>query len=184
MRIFAGLPIPAVMMEKAGRVCEYLKETYKGLNVVKSENLHVTLHFFGELNKDTVDDLIQLMDDAGLQQKKIDISLNGFGQFPPRGNPRLIYIDIEKGKEELIAYYKRFTNVMNINGFDIEGGKKFVPHITLARNKRVKLPVDYQSLIPITLDDCCTIDRCVLFQSTLRPGGAVYSGLKTTIFKT
>jgi 2'-5' RNA ligase len=183
MRIFTGLPIPAVMMDKVSRVCEYLKETYKGLNVVKSENLHVTLHFFGELNKDTVDNLIQLMNDPGLQQKKIDISLNGFSQFPPRGNPRVIYINIEKGKQELIAYYKRFINLMTKNGFDIEEEKKFIPHITIARNKRARLPGDYRSLIPITLDDLCTIDRCVLFQSTLTPGGAEYSALKTTIFK-
>jgi RNA 2',3'-cyclic 3'-phosphodiesterase len=182
MRIFAGLPIPAEMIVKVSRVCHFLKETYKGLNVVKFENLHVTLHFFGELNKHTVDDLVQLMDDPSLQQKKIDISLSGFSQFPPRGNPRVIYIDIEKGKKEITAYYKRFINLMTKNGFDIQETKKFIPHITIARNKRVRLPGDYRSSIPITLDDSCTIDRCVLFQSTLTPGGAEYSSVKTTIF--
>lgn len=192
MRIFTGLPIPGEMIEKVGYVCEYLKKTYRGLNVIKSEGLHVTLYFFGEMPKHTVNELIHLMDDQSLKQKKIDASFNGFGQFPPRGNPRVLFVAIEQGKEEITAFYKRYSKLIRSHGFGNpadknksgkrSGDKRFVPHITVARNKRERLPRDFLESLPFILNDLFTIDRCILYKSTLTSAGAEYEALKTIMF--
>jgi 2'-5' RNA ligase len=186
MRIFAGLPIPGEMIEKVRQVCGYLKETYRGLNVVKAEGLHITMHFFGEMPKHAVDDLIQLMDDQSLKRTKIGASFNGFGQFPPRGNPRVLFVHIEQGKEEIASYQENYAKLIRSHGFgnpeDKKPDKKFVPHITIARNKRERLPRDFCGSIPFTLTDSYPIDRCILYQSILTSTGAEYEALKTIIF--
>lgn len=183
MRIFAGLPIPGEMIEKVRQVCEYLKEKYRGLKVVKSEGLHVTLYFFGELPKHKVDELVHLMDNKSLIQKKIDASFSGFGQFPPRGNPRVLFVRIEQGKEEITSYHKNYVKLIRPHGIGNPPEKKeFVPHITIARNKRERLPRDFIGSIPFTLEESFTIDRCILYQSILTPAGAEYEALKTIMF--
>ncbi|MBN2534320.1 MAG: RNA 2',3'-cyclic phosphodiesterase [Spirochaetales bacterium] len=182
MRVFAGLPVPEQMTGKIRQVCDYLKEKYRGLNVVKSEGLHVTLYFFGELPEHSVHELIHLMDDRSLIQKKIEASFHGFGQFPPRGNPRVLYVHIEKGKELITAYYEKYVHLIRPHGFGAPPDKEFVPHITIARNKRERLPRDFPASLPFVLNDFFTINRCVLYQSVLTPAGAEYKALKTIMF--
>ena len=183
MRIFAGLPIPGEIIENLREVCSFLREKYRGLKVVKSEGLHVTLHFFGELQKHTADELINLMDDQSLRQKKIKTSFKGFSQFPPRGNPKVLYVNIGQGKDEIISYYKLFFKLIRSHGFVDSAQKKFIPHITIARNKQEKLPRNFPDSIPFTLNDSFMIDRCILYNSILKPTGAEYEALKTVVLK-
>lgn len=182
MRIFTGLPIPVEVIENVKAVCHYLKETYPGLSIVKPDGLHVTLHFFGEMPKHSVEKLIQLMDDHALKQKKIEVSFNGFGQFPLRGNPRVIFIQLDKGSEEITEFYNRYIKLIVSRGFGKPDTKQFVSHITVARNKRERLPRDFHDTVPFTLCDSFTIDRCILYESILTSGGAEYNALKTILF--
>jgi len=184
MRVFAGLPIPGKMIEKIKSVCTYLKDTYRGIKTVKPEGIHVTLFFFGELPEKSVAELIRLMDDKSLKQPPIPASFNGFGQFPPRGNCKVLYIKINQGKDKIISYYDLYTELLQSYSFGKKPDKKFIPHITLSRNKRERFTDDFPGSIPFTLNDAFIIDRCVLYESVLSPAGAFYKPLKTVLFHT
>jgi 2'-5' RNA ligase len=182
MRVFAGLPLPPEIIEKLKKVGEVLKSEYRGVRTVGPEGLHITLFFFGELQETKVNELIELMDEKVLVRKRIQTTFGSIGQFPKKGNPRVIYISVVEGSEEIISFYKTYYNLIRLKGFrDPDESKDYIPHITLARNKRERIERGFLESLPRVTDDF-TIDRCVLFKSVLKSTGAEYTPLKTLMF--
>jgi 2'-5' RNA ligase len=182
MRVFAGLPIPPAIITRLKKVSDVLKSEYRGVRPVKPEGLHITLFFFGELKDEKVAELIELMDERVLARKKIQAAFGGVGQFPKKGNPRVIYIDIEKGRQEIISFYETYINLIGSIGYgNSDKNQEYIPHITLARNQRERIEREFLESLPRVTEDF-SIDRCVLIQSVLKPTGAEYSPLKTVMF--
>jgi 2'-5' RNA ligase len=182
MRVFAGLPLPPEIITGLKKASDVLKSGYRGVRTVKPEGLHITLFFFGELDDAKVAELIGLMDESVLAINKIKASFGGVGQFPKNGNPRVIYINIEKGRQEIVSFYETYLNLIGSIGYsNPDKNEEYIPHITLARNQRERIERGFLSSLPRVTEDF-SIDRCVLFQSVLKPTGAEYSPLKTVMF--
>jgi len=183
MRVFAGLPMPAAAITKIEAVLTVLKKQYKYLNFVKPEGLHLTMLFFGELAESEVHKIVQLMENPALKIEKIKTRLSRLSQFPPKGNPRVIFVDLEGGTELITAYQKKYANLITASGIPFnKDDKPFVPHVTIARNKREQLqPGFISTFAPLNFD--FEIDRLILFQSRLSAAGADYLPLKTIMFK-
>ena len=62
MRVFAALPLPSAAALVLVQQAERLKHDFPALKTVKREGLHITLSFFGELNKQELEALKGLMD--------------------------------------------------------------------------------------------------------------------------
>jgi 2'-5' RNA ligase len=188
MRVFAALPLPEQAVAKLAGAAAQLKERYPDVKVVKPEGLHVTMVFFGELNQDQLMGVMRVMDSPELQVASIRAMMGGVGQFPPKGQPRVIYCPINKGGPEighLHGVYHRL--VSRIEGLSLEGGREFTPHITLARVRsrerdgrrgegRIAL-ADVEELF--RFEYSLILDKLVLYQSILRPQGAEYKVMKT-----
>ena len=184
MRIFAALPLPQQAVEKLGRLAAELKARYPDLKVVKPNAMHITMIFFGELNQEQILAVMKVMDSPELKTASIQAVMGGVGQFPPKGQPRVIYCPIQKGGPEigyLYGVYYRF--VSGLPGLSLEGQREFTPHITLARSRREG---DLESRISLCeveelfrFEYSLILDRLVLYQSILRPQGAEYKVMKT-----
>ena len=183
MRVFAGLPMPGAIIQRINCILSFFKERHKGLKLVKPEGIHITLFFFGELSEDKVNEIISLMDSPDIHRQKIKTAINGIGQFPGRGNPRVIFLNIKEGKDKIIEYYNTYLKLIGQAGYKSQDkDKKYEPHITIARNKREKLKYNYLEDAP-GIEEVFYLDRCVLFNSVLKPQGAEYFPLKTVMFK-
>ena len=188
MRVFAALPLPAQAVAKLAKAAAQLKERYPDVKVVKPEGLHVTMVFFGELNQDQLMEVMRVMDSPELRVASIRAVMGGVGQFPPKGQPRVIYCPIHKGAPEighLHGVYRR--HLSRIESLSLEGGREFTPHITLARVRNRErggtgrqdriAPADVEELF--RFEYSLILDRLVLYQSILRPQGAEYKIMKT-----
>ena len=180
LRVFVALPIPAHVCERMVVAARKL-EQYRGLKIVDPRNLHITLHFFGEKNDDEVAKLSELMEDSRLAVGAIPSSLCGFGQFPEKGNPRVIFARFREGIERIASLQRVYQDIVSSHGFHVEREQKpFVPHVTLARNKRERLTAAYARELG-TLSEDFAFDRLVLYRSILKSGGPEYIPIKTTV---
>ena len=181
MRIFAALPLPSQAVNKLDTLAAELKRACPDLKVVKPQGMHITMVFFGELGQDQVLDIMRVMDRPELKVASIQAVMGGVGQFPPKGQPRVIYCPIHKGAPEISNLHRLYYRLVSgIEGLSLEGDRDFTPHITLARSKgsRVILP-EMGELF--RFEYSLILDRLVLYQSILRPQGAEYKVVKTVM---
>lgn len=178
MRVFAALPVAPEVVGELERIIHILKKEYRGLKTVRPEGLHLTLQFFGELSEAQVARLAAAMDELGAAGLPISAGLNGCGQFPPRGTPRVIWCGIGPGAAEIIAFRERFCEVTERHGFPLEPkDRRFIPHLTLARNSTERVREGFVESIPVPAS-VFKLERLVLYQSVLSREGASYRVLK------
>ena len=181
MRVFAALPLPPHAKRDVEGVIESLRQRHPRLRYVKPSGMHITLHFFGELGESAVSGLRRIWKDPELCVPDIPASLGGLGQFPERGNPRVVWIGVDEGKYELTRYAGLFARKIAPLGYAPDP-RGFSPHITLARNSGERPGADWLQdvSVPATV---FSFQECVLFQSILEPGGAEYVPLCGVTFK-
>ncbi|MCX7995439.1 MAG: RNA 2',3'-cyclic phosphodiesterase [candidate division WOR-3 bacterium] len=176
MRTFIAVEIP----EKYRRVIWKLIEEHKDKNLpvkwVEFENLHITLKFIGEIDEKKLDSIFSVLSEVSNKTKRFSISLKNIGCFPGIRNPRVLWIGIGEGAEELIRLALEIENSLVRLGIKKEE-KKFHPHLTIGR---VKTFCNVENFLNQSIQtDKFEINEFVLFKSTLTPSGPIYGRLKT-----
>jgi 2'-5' RNA ligase len=181
MRVFAGLSLPRNAIGSVRLTIDRVRSACGNLGYVRPEGLHITIHFFGDIGDRGVDALVRLMNDPLLSVKRIDARLGGISYFPERGNPRVIFVELDEGAEGAVSVYEAYHDLIGRIGYRMEERDRFVPHITIARNRGAR--IDTVALCTIDTEKTAFVfDRIVLFRSVLGPGGATYTPLATRMF--
>lgn len=98
------------------------------------EQLHLTLHFIGDVDGGQLRRLIAALDE--LEAPAFDMQLRGVGVFPPRGLPRVLWAGVAD-PEPLHLVHRRCARILDELELERER-RKYAPHVTLARfGKRV-----------------------------------------------
>jgi 2'-5' RNA ligase len=143
-------------------------ETPSYVKWVKKENLHITLKFFGETEKNNL--IEEKMRNLENEISAFDISLKGVGAFPDLKKAKILWVGVEKGKGSLSQLFSITENEVAALGFEREK-RNFHPHITFARVKKGKYSltrdIDF-SFGPFWVEEIS------LFKSTLTPNGPIY----------
>jgi 2'-5' RNA ligase len=144
--------------------------------------------FFGELSQGQLLEVMRVMDSPDLKVASIQAVMGGVGQFPPKGQPRVIYCPIQKGGPEIGYLHGMYHRLVSrVEGLFLEGERDFTPHITLAR---IRSPRKGERKTGLALSEVeelfrfeysLILDRLVLYQSILRPQGAEYKVMKTVL---
>jgi len=196
IRVFAALPLPGEALARLERAAEELERRGRDFRVVRPEGMHVTLFFFGELEQERVSLLQRAMEAPAVGMPALEASLGGLGQFPPRGAARVLYCPVLRGGEEIAGLHRRLREALlaawesspGQAGQSGAGGRPpwddrrpFKPHVTVARSRRGGgAPGGLSGLEEaFGFEQPATLDRLVLYQSILKPGGAEYRPLKT-----
>jgi 2'-5' RNA ligase len=180
MRVFAALPLPRAALDAIAPLRTALAARWPGLRPIRTEGLHLTLHFFGEIDEGGVHRLAGLWRDPGLRGPALDVSFGSLGRFPERGSPRVIWIGIGRGASAVCDFQRALELRIADLGFR-EDPKGFSPHVTLARAGTPAAP-------PEALDGFAAprldfvLGECVLFQSILGPRGPAYVPLAAIAF--
>ena len=126
-RLFVAVDLPEQIKDRLAQICCGLP----GARWVKPEQLHLTLRFIGDTDSTTFREVQEAL--HGVSCKPFSLQLDGVGFFPPRGKPRVVWVGISKS-EKLVQLRNRVESVLVKTGLEPEG-RKFAPHITLARLK-------------------------------------------------
>lgn len=175
MRLFFGVGLPMGVRKEVWNFCSSIKEKLPRMKWVEEENLHITLRFLGEMEKEKLATLVRLSDEASRTTKAFPVTLGSLGVFPSHKRARVFWWGLSEGGEGCTGLFKRLEARLVDSGFTPED-KAFHPHITLARlNPPSTLAIE-DFTTPAGLSFTC--NRFTLYESVLRPQGPLYKTIK------
>uniref|UniRef100_UPI00405769B8 RNA 2',3'-cyclic phosphodiesterase n=1 Tax=Candidatus Electrothrix sp. TaxID=2170559 RepID=UPI00405769B8 len=128
MRLFVALDMPESIQERLGMIACGLP----GAHWVAPEQLHLTLHFIGEVDGAMMRNIQDAL--GKLSCPALQLCLQGVGLFPLRGkSPHTLWVGVEKS-EQLLTLHRQIGSALVRQGCALEQ-RKYAPHITLARLK-------------------------------------------------
>lgn len=180
-RIFVGVELdPAVAAAAAGAADAFRRElAHAGIRVaarwVPRDNLHITLWFIGEVT----DDRARAIQDALAPASAVpafDVRLAGLGAFRPSGAPRVFWIGLRSGAEEMTALNAEVGARLAPLGCAPER-RPYSAHVTIARAKELASRSDASGIRRIARDLAADagvshVSAVTLFRSRLSPKGA------------
>jgi 2'-5' RNA ligase len=146
---------------------------------VRVEGLHLTLRFLGATLDECQPEVIAAIGAAAGGVAPFAIALNGGGAFPNAYQPRVLWIGINDGADELAGLARRLNDELRILGWPSDD-RPFQGHLTLARTDGVAGADEYaRRLMEAASDVRLTwqADRLVLYKSLLGRGPARYEAL-------
>lgn len=166
-RLFTGLEIPAhVASQLSG-----LRGGLSGARWINPENYHLTLRFVGDIDDKTANEVADML--ARVQRPAFTLAFDGLGAFGSR-QPRAVYASVPPNPE-LAALQAENERLIRAAGLPPEG-RKFTPHVTLARlrdTKRNSLG-EYLAARGDFLSTPFQVTRFVLFSAQPSRGGGPY----------
>lgn len=166
-RLFIALEIPA---EVASELTLH-RGGLSGGRWIEPPDYHITLRFLGDVDRRMANDVDHMLSD--LQAWPFEVTLDALGSFGG-DKPRAVYARVQPSRAltELQADIERQMRRLGLSA----EGRKFVPHVTLARLRDTS-PVElahYLSLHPIVRPISFTARRVALMSSRDSVGGGPY----------
>jgi len=175
-RLFLALLLPDEMIS-------FLVSLAKRLpgRPLPSENLHLTLFFFGQVSSQEEGKIKEALSEAALEEKPLAFSFTDLSFFPSSGRPRGVWAKVGgRDEKRLFSFRQRLGEeflARNI-GFD---QKPFLPHVTLARfPKKEKI---FKKSLPKVSAKGFTVVSIGLIESRLSKRGADYFLIKEVKLK-
>ncbi len=155
--------------------------TSLGLDVkpVEDENLHITIRFLGEISTHTIEGIKKILSSIPSIMKSFSVTIKGIGAFPSVVRPRVIWVGITDGADELTLIRNTIDKEINrVRLNEVHRDQHgFSPHITLARVRSFKNIERFQKLYNEYQDylfGISPVTSIKLKQSILTPQGPIY----------
>lgn len=166
-RLFVALDLPPPVK----RTLEPLARGLGDVRWTPPEQQHLTLRFIGEVDNGALNDVAEAL--ALVPAEPIELSLRGLGHFPPRGEPRVLWVGVARSPA-LASLKRRIDRALEEVGLPSEA-RKFAPHVTLAR---IRGPLSAAGLGTYLMrhglyrSEPFPVSSFHLYSSWLRPDGA------------
>jgi 2'-5' RNA ligase len=169
IRLFVALGLPAVVCERLALV----RAPLPGARWVAPENMHVTLRFIGEVEPPVAAEIDTLL--SRIAAPDFDIRLAGLGTFGSRGRVRALWAGVEQ--TEPLAHLQAKIEAASARAGLAPEGRKFHPHVTLARckNGREGPAAEFVATYGGFDLPAIPIDAFTLYSSHLGSSGAIYT---------
>lgn len=184
LRLFLAIDLDENLKERIKLVKKNLEEILPQIKWTKPETWHLTVKFLGETKKDKLEDIIRICKNIIPQYRHFQIKLKSISAFPNLRMPRVIFIDTEI-PEELEKIHNEIENKFADIGFKKEG-RKFHPHLTLARIKEIKSffkesekTIEKINKFGEDIYFNLRVNEIILYQSILSSKGPTYIKIET-----
>lgn len=177
-RLFIAIELPGSLRELVNDHISSLRRAAPAARAswVRAENLHLTLKFLGNTPLARVEALSLALRRAAAKVSPFGLNVGGCGSFPPRSQPRVLWIGCVDPTGSLNQLYEALEDECAQAGFSRED-RAFHPHLTVGRLRQPqgarRLAELHQSLgfapPPVEVSDVC------LIRSELRSDGSRYT---------
>ena len=185
IRTFIAIDLPESVLRAIAKAQDKLRRAGFGIRWVRPQGIHLTLKFLGDIEKDTVEKIHGAMEAAARSVSPPTLRGEGFGVFPDFRRPRVVWVGIAGDLEVLQGLQRDLDSELNGLGFPREK-RAFKGHLTLGRAKG-RLDGNQLRRALQRFEDFrtepFTAEAVTLFQSDLRPTGAVYTKLAEAHFQ-
>jgi 2'-5' RNA ligase len=174
-RLFVAVELPPPVRRKLIEHIERLRHSVPNARAswIRDENLHLTLKFLGEIPVMNAEKLSAAVSIATTRVEPFEIVVGGCGAFPPRGQPRVLWIGIEDPVGKLVELHRALEDECAKAGFPREA-RPFHPHLTIAR---IRKPHDSRQLVAVHQEmgfdrETVPASELALIKSELRSEGS------------
>ena len=146
------------------------------------DGIHLTLKFLGDTPADRVEAIARAMEAAAVSFAPFSFTVAGFGCFPNLRRAKVLWVGLPEMPKALAGLQRATDLHLTRLGFDKET-RSFSPHLTLGRVNKDISRADREKLVGVVAQaqvgvlGTVPVLETVLFQSDLRPGGAVHTAL-------
>jgi len=173
VRLFLAVELDRSARERCGELLDRLRHTLgDAASAVKwtpADNIHITLHFLGDVDAARAGRLKDALG-AALPQPALRAETTHLGAFPHGGPPKVVWLGLGPGANELKAVHRSLAPHVVSAGLPTED-REFSPHLTLGRvrdrdrqlTRGLRASLASMTCAPIEW----TVDHVTLFQSDL-----------------
>ena len=178
MRLFFSVPLSDAARKAAAAVLRDIKRAAGAdapLSWSKDEQLHFTLAFLGEQPEEALPRAREAAAPC-VELRAFDVDLRGAGAFPNSRRPRVIWLGVGEGAQQLEQLAGRLCTGLRERGFVLEE-RPFRGHLTAARVKPGGERAAARALQAAPRESIAkfAVERLCLMQSKLSPHGAQHS---------
>ncbi len=183
IRAFIAVDLSPELKQALAQLSQELRERmgHLPLKWVPPENIHLTLKFLGDISVRNLRLIQEMLARETALYPPFEFSAGTLGAFPNTRHPRVIWVGVE-GPQVLYQLQEGIERVMARLGYPPDS-RAFFPHLTLARMARTARAEDIRNLGLLLRKEnvgylgSTRVDEVHLYQSDLRPSGAVYTRL-------
>jgi len=188
MRAFIAIELPQEVKNSLSHLQGKLKAAGADVKWVAPENIHLTLKFLGEIDEKKIDKITYIIEDIAKNISSFYIRVCSLGAFPKINIPRVIWVGIDKGDNEIKEIVRGLEEKIAEAGIPKKDGL-FSSHITIGRMKsylnQERLVKDLKSMADNLGEENLEFlsDSITLFKSALTSKGPIYEALKEITLK-
>jgi 2'-5' RNA ligase len=166
-RLFTGVEIPS----DVGQALSMLRGGLPGARWIDPENYHLTLRFIGDVDDMTAHEVADML--GRIKRGRFELHMEGLTSFGGR-KPRAVVATVAAARALLDVQAEQERLLQRI-GLEPEG-RKFTPHVTLARlrDSSSRQVADYLAARGLFRTSPFRVSRFVLFSSRNSVGGGPY----------
>lgn len=167
-----------IVLEKIENMQSLLVQTGSDLKLVKTQNIHVTIQFLGNILPYMIEKIYEVMRETDFTP--FHIRIHGIGVFPHLRYPRVVWAGITEGVDQMQHIFDQLQPGLHNLGFTPDT-KGFSPHLTIARVRTGRKKSELASRINENVNREFGVikAKCLrLKRSNLTSKGPVYSTLK------
>ena len=184
IRAFIAIELSPEVLAALGRVQDRLRRGEGGRagRWVKAEGIHLTLEFLGEVPSEKLEAIYRAVGQACLGHAPFELTVAELGCFPNLRRPRVVWVGVREETGQLARLQEAVERELNRLGFPPEG-RKFTPHLTLARVQERASPREIEALgkavgtAQVGELARMRVGAVSVMKSDLRPEGAIYTEL-------
>ena len=177
IRAFLAIDLDDDLKPKINKIIKEFKQIDTKIKYVELTNLHLTLKFFGDIDKNGLKLLEDAIANVVSEFEPFKINISGCGSFPNNNHIKVIWVGIEDDsilKDLHDKLDKEFARI----GFDKD--RKFSTHLTIGRMKSAK----NKDKVKSTIEEFSNfeigemeVSQISLKKSTLTPRGPIYEDI-------
>jgi 2'-5' RNA ligase len=184
LRAFIAVEIAPATISRIAEAVDQLRPHISGIRWVAPANFHLTLKFLGNIDESQIEPIGATLSDALRPFPRMTINAKGLGVFPNPKRPRVLWVGLVGSQLTELATVVQSALVPL--GFAREE-KTFTPHLTIGRwrqAERADRALEHELKNWTQCDFGATsMNEIIVFQSDLKPAGAIYNRLKVVTLK-
>jgi RNA 2',3'-cyclic 3'-phosphodiesterase len=155
---------------------------------VDPANIHLTLKFLGNVAADRMEEISLAMTEAARGIPSFSLEVRELGVFPNPGRVQIVWVGVSGELAKLARLQQRIESGLEGLGFPPEG-RRFTPHLTLARVRDQATPDERARLGQLIADTefeaahSFMVEAVNLIKSQLTREGPIYTRISSTELK-
>jgi 2'-5' RNA ligase len=178
IRVFIAVDIGESVRKKAAAMQERLSPSGGGVKWVDPASMHLTLLFLGEVEELEVVSICRIVKQQAGKLPPFTLELGGLGAFPTPRRPKILWIGVTQGAEELTRLHDALEEPLLELGCYRREDRAYSPHLTLGRLTQEDRGNAWSSILAKYAEwegGSTEITEVLVMRSELNRDGPVYS---------